>query len=207
MMKKFLLLPLLVLLLGLYSCFNRTDGDYIIISNQKVDGYDIYQLEHHGLFCNQNYQDIYYSGKTYNYGFSFKACSHDMSFFILSGAEYIYLGDAIDIGLISIESLLPELEAFERDPEVILEDEAEYYWSDFHINGDVVYIYAGGECDQYKEEIFVIDGNTYFYGATGCLKSHILFMQVNGSYVSVQSLISEGEIDPTYLIPLLEEKQ
>ncbi len=69
--------------------------------------------------------------------------------------------------------------------------------------GDVVYAYAGGVCDLADSEVFFIDGKEYAYDATGCLKTHILFMEVDREYVPVATLLEEGQIDGKYLIPLL----
>ena len=200
-MKKILLS--LVLLLLLISCASYSPENYHIISNDKVDGYDIYEYEHKGVFCNTYYEDVYYSGKTYNYGFSFYGCSADMTFFIKKDDEYIYLQNALGQGLISLESLIPELEQLQRYPEEISSEEADYYWLDFHINNKVIYVYAGGECDQNSSEIFIIDGTEYSYSASGCLQDHILFMRENREYVPVAELLMEGDIDGQYLIPLL----
>ncbi len=103
MKKCLLILMLLCLIIG---CQSHSPDDYIIISESPVDGYDIYQLEHHGFLCNNIYQDIYYSDANYNYGFSFQACSHDMSFFIKHEGEYIYLKNALHENMLTMESLL-----------------------------------------------------------------------------------------------------
>ncbi len=201
-MKKILLILVFVFLLT--SCKSNT---YIIISDEPVDGYFIYQKEHNGIFCNTYYEDIYYSGETYNYGYSFKGCSADMTFFIRDGiSNYIYLRDALDQKLISLDSLRPELMQLKRNPEEIMSDEADYYWLDFHIEGNVVYAYAGGECDQNKNETFIINGKTYIYNASGCLKDNILFMRIEGINTPVATLLSDGSINGEYLIPLLEEQ-
>ncbi|XMB72032.1 hypothetical protein RJI07_07980 [Mycoplasmatota bacterium WC30] len=203
-MKKILLA--LVLLLLLISCTSDSPEDFHIISNNRVDGYYIYEYEHKGLFCNTYYEDIYYSGDIYNYGFSFIGCNPRMTFFIYNAGEYIYLQTAIEEGLISLESLIPELEELQRQPEEISSDDADYYWLDFHINNKVVYAYAGGECDQFSSETFTIDGKDYIYSASGCLKENILFMKEDGEYVSVAELLMEGKIDGQYLAPLLTEQ-
>ncbi|MCK4551941.1 MAG: hypothetical protein KAU02_03415 [Tenericutes bacterium] len=203
-MKKILLS--LVLLLLLISCGSRSPEDYHIISDSTVDGYYIYEYEHKGIFCNTYYEDIYYSGAVYNYGFSFYSCSADMTFFINKDGEFIYLQVAMEQGLISLESLMPELDELQRHPEEISSDEADYYWLDYHIDHKVVYAYAGGECDLNSSETFIIDGKTYYYNASGCLQDHILFLRVNQEYVTIAKLLMEGEIDGKYIIPLLTEQ-
>ena len=197
-MYRYLLVLLCVLLLT--SC---GEPDYEIISSDPVDGYHIYLKERTGLFCGTYYEDVYYSGEVYNYGFRFRACDPSMAVFIKSGDSYIYLQTALDQGLITMESLLPELQELIRQPEEIESDEADYYWLDFHIGGHVVYAYAGGECDMATTETFVIDGASYGYSATGCLKEHILYMEIDHEYTPIADLIDNGTIDPTYLIPLL----
>ena len=201
-MKKILMILVLVFLLT--GCKTST---YSIISDNKVDGFHIYQKEHSKLFCNTTYEDIYYSGEIYNYGYSFKSCSADMSFFIKEGTStYTYLHDALDRGLISLDSLIPELMQLTRNPENISSNDADYYWLDFHIDGKIVYAYAGGECDQSGNEAFIINGKTYIYNANGCLKDNILFMRIDGINVPVSTLLNDGYIDGEYLIPLLEEQ-
>ena len=198
-MKKILLVFVFILLLS--SC---KSSEYIIISNNPVDGYHIYQKEHNGVLCNTTYEDIYYSGEDYNYGYSFKSCSADMTYFIRDGlSDYIYLRDALDQKLISLESLKVELMELERNPEEIMSDEADYYWLDFHIEGQVVYAYAGGVCDQNGSETFIINGETYFYNADGCLKANILFMRIDGVNTPIATLLNDGSINGEYLIPLL----
>lgn len=128
-----------------------------------------------------------------------------MTFFIHAGSTYIYLQDAIDIGLISVESLISELQQLNRNPEAIISDKADYYWLDYFINGHGVYVYAGGNCDTIEEEIFIIDDKQYSYTASGCLNDNILYMRINREYVSVSELILTGVIEGKYLIPLLKE--
>jgi len=173
------------------------------MSNRTVDGYQIYEQTHSSLFCKTYYEDVYYSGETYNYGYAFNGCSAEMSFYIIYGGEYVYLRDALDQGIITLDSLIPVLERLDRHPEEISSEEADYYWLDFHIGRHVVYAYAGGVCDQAGSETFVIDGETYTYSASGCLKDHILYMEIDGEYQDIASLITDGTIDGTYLIPLL----
>lgn len=199
-MKKLILILLLPFFL--LSCTSNT---YITVSNRTVDGYQIYEQPHSSFFCKTYYEDVYYSGETYNYGYAFNGCSSEMSFYIIYGGEYVYLRDALDQKIISLDSLIPELERLDRHPEEISSGEADYYWLDFHIGRHVVYAYAGGECDQAGTETFVIGGQTYTYSASGCLKDHILFMQIDGEYIDVASLITDGTIDGTYLIPLLNK--
>lgn len=202
-MKRIVLILVLVLLLT--SCNSST---YTIISNEPVDGYDIYEKEHKGIFCNTVYEDIYYSGEVYNYGYSFKGCSASMTYFIGDGiSEYIYIRDALDQTLISLDSLKVELTQLDRNPEDIKSDEADYYWLDFHIDRYVVYAYAGGECDQTGSESFIINGITYTYTSSGCLKDNILFIRIDGVNTPVQTLIRDGIISGEYLIPLLTEQQ
>jgi hypothetical protein len=205
-MKKIFLTIIIGFLLLTTACRSNSPSKYHIISDNKVDGYDIYRYEHNEFFCRRQYEDIYYSGKEYNYGFSYQACGYDMTFFIKYEDEFIYLHDAIDQGMITLDSLIPELEELERHPEEISSCKADYFWLDFHISNKVVYAYAGGECDHHSEEIFIIDGHTYFYEASGCLKSHILFMQIEGEYVPLATLLENNLIEGKYLIPLLEEK-
>ena len=201
-MKKILLILIFVFLLS--SCKTST---YNIVSIEPVDGYYIYEKEHDGIFCNTTYEDIYYSGVTYNYGYSFKGCSADMTFFIKDGASnYIYLREALNQKLISIESLRVELMQLDRNPEEIMSDEADYYWLDFHIEGQVVYAYAGGECDQNGNETFIINGTTYIYNASGCLKDNILFMRMDGVNTPIATLLDDGIINGEFLIPLLIEQ-
>ena len=201
-MKKVLLILVFVFLLT--SC---KSSEYIIVSDEPVDGYYIYRKESSGVLCNTFYEDIYYSGETYNYGYSFKACSPDMTYFIKDGtSNYIYLHDALEQRLISLDSLRPELMQLERHPEEIMSDEADYYWLDFHIEGHVVYAYAGGECDQNGNETFIINGKTYIYNASGCLKDNILFMRIEGVNTPVATLLNDGTINGEYLIPLLTEQ-
>lgn len=195
---KHLLLLLLVVLLA--SCGSP---DYEIISENRVDGYYIYEKQHRGLFCNQEFEIVFYSGPEYNYGYRFQGCDPSMTYFILTGDEYLHLQAAINEGIISIESLLPELDELVRQPEPFESDEADYYWLDFHIMGEVVYAYAGGPCDQVGEEFFEIDGTSYVYEASGCLQDHILFIRRDGEDVPVATLLAQGEIDGRYLIPLL----
>ena len=197
-MKKLILI--LILPFFLLSC---TSNSYITLSNRAVDGYQIYEQTHSSFFCKTYYEDVYYSGETYNYGYAFNGCSAEMSFYIIYGGEYVYLRDALDQGIITLDSLIPVLERLDRHPEEISSEEADYYWLDFHIGRHVVYAYAGGECDQAGTETFVIDGETYTYSASGCLKDHILYMQIDGEYQDIASLIIDGTIDGTYLIPLL----
>ncbi len=199
-MKKIILVLILPFLL--LSCANSPE-DYQIFSETQVDGYYIYELEHKGLFCNTYYEDVYYSGETFNYGFVFEGCSPAMTFFIIHDGDYVYLLDALNEGFITIESLMPLMVQLERHPEEISSDETDYYWLDFHIMGRVVYAYAGGECDQMGTETFTIDGEEYEYTANGCLEEHILFMEVDGEFVPVANLLSSGFIDGEYLIPLL----
>ncbi len=199
-MKK--IIPLLLLFL-LSACRSTT---YIIVSDEPVDGYDILQKESKSVLCNSYWQDVYYSGEVYNYGYRFKSCSPEMTFFILVNDDYIYLHEALDRGLITLESLRPELNQLERDPEEISSDEADYYWLDFHIGSEVVYAYAGGECDQAGSETFIINQTTYAYSASGCLKENILFMRIDGENIPVATLIENNDIDPNLLIPLLEEQ-
>ena len=201
-MKKIIIS--ILLLFALVSCNDRNPEDFHVIGDE-VDGYEIYEYEHKGLFCNTLYQIVYYSGETYNYGFTFEGCSPAVTFFILKDGDFLGLQEAINLGVISVESLLPQLEQLDRDPEIISSDEADYYWSDFHINGNVVYVYAGGECDQQGSETFTIDGVEYVYTASGCLQDHILYMQVEGEYIPVYDLLMSGQIDGEYLIPLLTE--
>lgn len=200
-MKKILLI--LILLLLLVSCSSRSSNDYVIYSSQTVDGYYVYELEQKGLFCNTYYEDIYYSGKTYNYGFSFHGCNPDMAFFIKRGDDYIYIQTALEQDLITMDSLIPILEQVPRNPETISSSKADYYWLDFYINHKSLYVYAGGECDQANIETFNIDGEEYYYSASGCLKDHILYMQDGMSYVSVSDQLALGNIEGKYLIPLL----
>lgn len=130
-----------------------------------------------------------------------------MTFFIKDGASnYIYLREALNQKLISIESLRVELMQLDRNPEEIMSDEADYYWLDFHIEGNVVYAYAGGECDQNGNETFIINGITYIYNASGCLKDNILFMRMDGVNTPVATLLDDGIIDGEFLIPLLTEQ-
>ncbi|AIO19586.1 hypothetical protein KQ51_01712 [Candidatus Izimaplasma bacterium HR1] len=198
-MKKILISFLFILLLS--SC---QPSSYIIVSVEPVDGYYIYYKEQNGILCNTYWEDIFYSGEIYNYGYSFKGCSANMSYFIKTGdSEYIYLRDALDLEYITLDSLIPELMMLERNPEIIESDEADYYWLDFHIDGKVVYAYAGGECDQNGSETFIIDNTTYTYNASGCLKDNILFMRIDGTDIPVETLLSDGSIDGEYLIPLL----
>ena len=130
-----------------------------------------------------------------------------MSFFIKDGiSNYTYLRDALEQKLISLDSLIPELMQLERNPEEIMSDEADYYWLDFHIEGQVIYVYAGGECDQNGNETFIINGETYIYNASGCLEDNILFMRIDGINIPVATLLNDGSINGEYLIPLLEEE-
>ena len=202
-MKKILLVLLLLLLLT--SCTSMSPEDYHIISKNPVDGYDIYEYDHDSIFCNTYYEDVYYSDETYNNGFTIKGCSQDMTFFIKQNDTFIYIEEALNLGIITIESLLPELTQLERESEEFSNEEADYLWLGFFILGKVVYAYGGGECDQYGTEIFYINGKEYFYSATGCLKEHILYMQVDREYVPIATLIAGKEIDGLYLIPLLTE--
>jgi hypothetical protein len=192
---------IIVLILLLTAC---KPSEYVLVSDTPIDGYFLY-LETKQTTCNQTWTDIYYSGESYNYGFEYKACNWEKRVFILYGGEYEYLRDAVDQGVVTIESLLPYLEQIEREPEEIASDEADYYWMDFHINGDVVYVYAGGECDQAGSEEFLIDGITYEYTASGCLQEHILYMRVDGDEVPIADLILDGTVEPQYLIPMLTE--
>jgi hypothetical protein len=203
-MKKGFVLMLLLMMFFLKACVSYSDRNFIIISEDKVDGYDIYEYQHSILLCKNYYEEVYYSGETYNYGFSFYACSHDLTFFIKKDGEYIDLHDAIDQKIISIESLIPELEKFKREPEIISTKKADYYWLDFHINNRVVYAYAGGACEEHHEEIFLINGESYQYSASGCLKEHILFMKIDESYRPINELLDEGLIEGKYLVPLLD---
>ncbi|QMS84666.1 hypothetical protein [Candidatus Xianfuyuplasma coldseepsis] len=202
-MKK--ILTSLVVLLLLSAC-KPSPEDYLPYKDIEVDGYAIYTLDQGGLFCNSEYADIYYSGPVYNYGFTFTACSHDMNYFIKVNDEFMFLGEAINQDIVSLDSLLPYLEEIPRESEEFESDEADYYWLDFHINHEVVYAYAGGECDQAGSEIFEINGTTYSYHATGCLKDHILYMKDEGMYIPVATLLANGTIDGEYLIPLLDEE-
>lgn len=200
-MKKLLLLLLLLLL----TACNSTE--YVIVSTGPVDGYYIYEKRKERTACNSVYSDIYYSGDIYNYGYEYVACNWEMHYFILQGEDYVYLQEALEAGTITLDSLRPELHQIEREPEEFEYDvsDADYYWLDFHIDSSVVYAYAGGECDQAGFESFHINGSDYIYEASGCLESHILYMQVDGDYVPIADLITEGTIDGTYLIPLLTE--
>ena len=201
-MKKIMILLIFTLLLSACGASN-----YDIVDEDTVDGYLIYKKEEKGLFCNTYWEDVYYSGETYNYGFSFQACSANMTFFIINdNMEYVYLKDALDQGLITLDSLIPHLSQLKRNPEEILSDEADYYWLDFHIDGHVVYAYAGGVCDQNGSETFVINGTTYTYNANGCLKDNILFMRIDGENIPIITLLSNGTVDGKYLIPLLTEQ-
>ena len=187
-MKKIILILFLSFLLT--SC---KPASYEGISTDLVDGYIIYHKEHNGILCNSMWEDVYYSGETYNFGFRYKACSPEMAYFIKDAeGEYVYLHYAIKEGLITIDSLLPHLEQLERHPETIEEDEADYYWLDFHIGTDVVYAYSGGDCGEVKTETFIIDGATYTYSAAGCMKDHILYMRIDGENIPISSLIQES---------------
>lgn len=200
-MKRLILVLLFTFLLSACKA-----PEYTIKSKNPVDGYDIYEMDHSGPLCNTYYQEVFYSGEIYNYGFRFKACSPGMTYYIIEAGEYVYLQDALNRGLISVESLLPELEQLERDPEEISSSEADYYWLDFHVNGYVVRAYAGGVCDENNSETFDINGTTYYYNASGCLKDHILYIQIDGTYTPVADLIQNGTIDAELLIPLLTEQ-
>jgi hypothetical protein len=202
-MKKYMLSILLVLLLSACKSSTYTDvGD-----DDLVDGYTIYQKEASGLFCNSYWEDIYYSDETYNYGYRYQSCSADQSFFIKDkNGDYVYLRDALDEGLITLESLIPRLMRLERHPEEISNNDADYYWLDFHIGRHVVYAYAGGVCDEDKTETFTINGELYGYRASGCLKDNILFMRIDGENIPVATLLSNGTIEGNYLIPLLTKQ-
>ncbi|RLA81119.1 MAG: hypothetical protein DRG78_09775 [Epsilonproteobacteria bacterium] len=201
-MKKILITLLFIFLLS--ACKSTT---YIIISDEPVDGYYIYKKQHSGMFCDSYWEDIFYSGENYNYGYSYIGCGADMTYFIMPGPnEYIYLGNAINQGLITLDSLIPELDQLNRNPEEIMSDKADYYWMDFHIGGKVVYVYAGGECDQSGSESFIINGKTYTYTANGCLKDNILFMRIDDVNIPIATLLNNGTIDGKYLIPLLKEQ-
>jgi hypothetical protein len=201
-MKKILILLIFTLLLS--ACGTST---YDIVDEDTVDGYLIYKKEEKGLFCNTYWEDVYYSSETYNFGFSFYGCSASMTFFIMNNdMEYVYIRDALDQGLITLDSLIPHLSQLERNPEEISSDEADYYWLDFHIDGRVVYAYAGGVCDQNGSETFVINGTTYIYSANGCLKDNILFMRIDGENIPIITLLNNGTVDGEYLIPLLIEQ-
>ena len=101
-MKKIILLLLFVFLLS--AC---KSGEYIIISSEAVDGYMIYHKEQNGLFCNVYYEDIFYSGVDYNYGYSFKGCSADMSYFIKTGPDdYLYLGKELKIDVEKVKDII-----------------------------------------------------------------------------------------------------
>lgn len=191
---------LVAVLMMLSACGS---SDYVIISEEPVDGYYIYQKQYSSLFCRSFYEDIYYSGPVYNYGYRYKACDPQMTIFIRVGGDYLYLGEALDQGLVSLESLIPELDQLERHPEEISSTKAGYVWTDFHISGFVVQIYAGGECDQHMTETFVIDGSTYVFEASGCLREHLLYMEIAGEEIPVAELIADGTIDGTLLIPML----
>lgn len=201
-MKKIVLSFLLLIVF--VSCTSQSIDDYHIISELPVDGYYIYKLDQKGFFCNTSYEDIYYSDETYNYGFTFVGCSPGMTFFIYHNEEFIYLKDALDLGMISMESLILELDKLPRNPEEITNEKADYYWLDYYIYGKAVYAYAGGECDFHGSESFVIDGERYIYNASGCLKENILFMEEDGEMIPVSQLLLEEKIDGKYLIPLLE---
>jgi hypothetical protein len=201
-MKKILLSLVFVFLLS--ACKSST---YLEVNEETVDGYIIYQKEPSGLFCNSYWEDIYYSGETFNYGYRFKSCSAEMTFFIIdSNGNYVYLREALEKKLITLDSLIPHLMKLERNPEEFLSDEADYYWLDFHINNNVVYAYAGGECDQAGSETFIINDTTYTYSASGCLKDNILFMRVDGVNIPVSTLINNETINGEYLIPLLTKQ-
>ena len=201
-MKKIMIVLFLSFIL--FSCSNN-EKKYKLISEDTVDGYYLYEYDYNDFFCNTYFEDIYYSDDLFNYGFSFEGCNPSVTFFILKDGEFIYIEEALDLGYITIESLLPFLERLERHPEEIESDEADYYWLDFYIKGDVVYAYAGGICDQAGSETFTIDGKDYVYEATGCLKEHILYMEVDHEYVPIADLIADETIDGKYLIPLLTE--
>ncbi len=200
-MKKILILLIFTLLLSACGTSN-----YIILDEDPVDGYVIYKKDEKGLFCDTYWEDVYYSGETYNYGFGFYGCSANMTFFILNNdGEYVYLREALNQGLITLDSLRPHLSQLDRNPEEVSSDEADYYWMDFHIDGRVVYEYAGGVCDQNGSETFIINGTTYIYNASGCLKDNILFMRIDGDNVPIVTLVNNGTVDGNYLIPLLTE--
>ena len=198
-MKRVLIVFLLMLLLT--SCRPTT---YEVASKNEVNGFTIYQKVMTNNTCQAFWTDVFYSGEDYNYGFGFSACSFQKTVFIMYNNEYVYLRDALEQKLITIEALLPELDELERIPEEILSSEADYYWLDFHIDGRVVYAYAGGECDQNGSETFIINDITYSYNADGCLGEHILYMRVDGLNIPIADLISDGTVDANYLIPLLK---
>jgi hypothetical protein len=202
-MKKLLILLSLSVLL--VSCKSYSSKSFRLYSETDVDGYFVYEKTHNDFFCKTYYEDIYYSGKDYNYGLSFIGCSPDMTFFILVEDEYVYLHDALDQELISLESLMPLLKMINRDPEIISDDKTDYYWLDFWINDKVVYAHAGGKCGQTRREYFTINNQEYYYEASGCMEDNILYMQIEGEYVSMKQLINEGIIDAEYIIPLLIE--
>jgi hypothetical protein len=100
---------------------------------------------------------------------------------------------------------MPLLKMINRDPEIISDDKTDYYWLDFWINDKVVYAHAGGDCGQTRREYFTINNQEYYYEASGCMEDNILYMQIEGEYVSMKQLINEGIIDAEYIIPLLTE--
>jgi hypothetical protein len=198
------MLSLFGILFLLTSCSN--EQKYSIAFDQTVDGYYIYKFKHNNVICRTTYTDIYYSGDTYNYGLSFQSCSHDMTYFIKMNDTYIYLQNAINQGLISIDSLLPNLEKFPRDPEEISTKKTDYYWLDFYINGNVVYAYAGGHCNDELIETFELDNATYYYKTFGCQDNqinHILYVNINRTMIPLSEFIQNQDIDPLLVIPLL----
>ncbi len=201
-MKKIVLTLLFILLLSACGSSN-----YVNVNDEYVDGYIIYHKENTGFMCSTYYDEIYYSGPIYNYGFRYKGCSPGMAYYIRnSDGEYIYLHDALEQDLITLESLMPVLSELERIPEEISSSHADYYWMDFHIGGDVIYVYAGGECDQAGEETFFINGDKYTYSASGCLQEHIIYMNYNNEYTPIIDLIESDTVDPLLLIPFLTKE-
>ena len=200
-MKKLLLIPFLLFLLTLSAC----DGwKYEIISEGTVNGYYIYEKVPTGAIETAYFEDIYLSEEDYNYGFGYSGGERDERFFIRKEGKYIYLRQALEDGLITIDTLLPELNQFERQPGEVSSSSTGYHWLDFYINGQPVYLFAGGECDQAGHEMFTIDGIKYLYHASGCLQDHLLYMNLEGYWVSVSSLIDDDTIDGELLIPILD---
>lgn len=192
----------IILILLLSAC---KSSNYVEIN--QVDGYPLYQKEPSGFHCESKWEDIYYSGEVYNYGFRYTSCSADKSFFIIDeNGDYIYIRDALSEGIISLESLIPLLTELKRNPEEFSSSKADYYWLDFHIGPNVVYAYAGGPCDEEKTETFIINNATYTYTASGCLKDNILFLRIDGEEQPISTLLKDGTIQGEVLIPLLKKQ-
>jgi hypothetical protein len=188
-MKKIMMVLMISLVMVLSGC----GLNYEVISENKVDGYDIYKVKQ-GMTCEAYFEDVYYSDSDYVYFYGYSGCSAQEMFLIKDGYEFIYLRDAIEEGLITVESLMAELHQRERY-DVYYSEGPKYVGIDFYIDGVEVLEYASNTClETGVEVLYVGDEYVYTYPINNCGYNHALYMYVNDEYVTVSSLLDDGVI-------------